>query len=285
MTSNPTADRLLEPPLVLCSGSLGDAPLEAKWRAAAAAGFGWVSVYGAEYHDAVGRGVDCRVLLNSLGLRVAEVDGVANTLGSEERFDEALAIAVALDARSITVVETGRYDPDDAAQLADAAAAFARHCDCADEHGVLVHIEPFAWSHLGRVGDAAAVAAEAGRRNGGVLVDLWHLVRGPDQGLLPEFTDEFPAESILGLQLADTGPEPWPAVRDECMTDRRLPGEGHADLVAYIAALAAAGPVPPVGVEVFGRALAGLAPVAAARRCHAAAQATLGAAAQSGSFR
>lgn len=255
---------------MLCSGSLGDVPLEVKWRAAAAAGFAWVSVYGHEYHAAVDRGVDCAGLLAELGLRIAEVDGVATTVCSEEKFVSALDIAVALDARSITVVETGDYDPQEPAQVRAAAKAFARHCELAAEHGLLVHIEPFAWSSLARLRDAAAIVAAADRLNGGLLVDLWHHVRGPDQGRLDS---GIPAESIFAVQLADTGPEPWTSIRDECMTDRRLPGDGKADLAVLLAAVAGPGPLPPIGVEVFG--LVDLEPAFAAQRCFATAKDTL----------
>ena len=262
-------------PLVLCSGSLGSAPLEEKLVAAADAGFGWVSIYGGEYRAASEAGVDVASLLNRLGLRVAEVDGVAVSLRAPELFAEAMDIAVATSARSITIVETGAFDPSDNAQMREAVAAFGEACDVAAERGVLVHIEPFAWSSLARSADAARIVELAGRENGGLLLDLWHHVRGPDQGVLDA---SIPPAMLLGIQLADVAPEPWPNVRDECMEHRLLPGEGHGALAGRLADLADRGPLPPVGVEVFGAALSALGPAGAAAAARRSLESTLKAA-------
>ena len=258
--------------LVLCSGSLGSVPLDTKLRAAAAAGFGWVSLYGHEYRAAVEAGVDCAALLRELGLRVAEVDGVAVTMGSDETFAEALDIARAVEARSITIVETSAYDPADTTQVTAAIEAFRRHCDLADRHGVLVHIEPFAWSDLCRTKDCAVIINEAGRSNGGLLLDLWHLVRGPDEG---NIDPALHPSSVFEVQLADTVGEPWDNVRDECMGRRLLPGQGHADLSNHVAELATVGALPLVGVELFGRGANTDRPGDAAAACWTALQEVL----------
>ncbi|NNE74807.1 MAG: hypothetical protein HKN26_14165 [Acidimicrobiales bacterium] len=156
-------------------------------------------------------------VVRDLGLWVAEVDGVVQSVLSTDGRDEALALAVQLGARSITVVETG-----------------------------------------------------AGR-------DMPTLVpheRAPD-GVLPPDLD--PAR-IYEVQLADTLAEPGPDVRDECMTQRQLPGHGHGELRRRIAALAELGPLPPIGVEVFGAVLAAHAPTEAARLAFEAANQVLDAA-------
>ncbi|MDG2026451.1 MAG: sugar phosphate isomerase/epimerase [Acidimicrobiales bacterium] len=237
------------PPLVLCSGTLGPLPLDEKFRAAAAAGFDGVSAYGDEIDAATADGVDCGALARELGLMVAEVDGVVISSRSTEDADHALANARSVGARSITIVEAGEYDPDNEQHVAEAVDAFGEICDRAAVDGILVHIEPFAWSQLGRTTDALEITRRAGRPNGGLLLDYWHHVRGPDQGVLDEAIQ---LSDILGIQLGDTGPEPWNNVRNECMASRRLPGEGRSDLPTRVAALAAQGPLPPVGVEIFG---------------------------------
>ncbi len=234
-----------------------------------------VSVYGHEYHQAVDDGVDPAAMCAELGVRIAEVDGVAITLEDTAAFDEALTIAVALHAYSITIVETGEYEPNDAGHFAAAVSAFGRRCDLAAEHGIVVHIEPFAWSSLGRTADAVAIAEAADRSNGGVLLDLWHHVRGPDGGVLDP---SIPMSRILGIQLADTIEQPWPNVRDECMTLRQLPGAGHAQLARRLKDLAARGPLPPIGVEVFGEVLDQVRPDVAASAARDALEQTMAAA-------
>lgn len=258
---------------MLCSGSLGSVPLEQKFRAAAGAGFAFVSVYGHEYRDAVERGVDLAALCDDLDLRVAEVDGIAISLQRPEFFEEAVATASALRARAITVVETEPYDPADRHQVAAAVAAYGLLCDAAQRAGAVVHIEPFAWSSLARMEDVLAIVRGADRPNGGVLLDLWHHTRGPDAGVLPP---ELEASDLLGVQLADTAAEPWANVRDECMHHRLLPGDGTALLSRTLRELAERGPLPPVGVEVFGAALSHDEPAQAARRAFSATMAVLG---------
>jgi sugar phosphate isomerase/epimerase len=252
---------MTRPPIILCSGSLGSIELSQKIEAAAEAGFDGISVYGDEVRAAVEAGVDCGSLAADLGLMVAEVDGVVVTSRSTEHFDEALDIAEHMAARSITMVETRAYDPTDDRQVSEAAEVFGELCDRAALAGRLVHIEPFAWSSLGRTADAAEIVRRAGRPNGGLLFDLWHHVRGPDQGVLDDAID---VASIFEIQLADTHATAWPNTRDECMTSRLLPGHGHADLAPRLRALAARGPLAPVGVEVFGTELDGLLPARAA---------------------
>ena len=170
-------------------------------------------------------------------------------------------MARSLGARSITMVEAGHYDPSDRHHRREAASAFGALCDRAADHDLLVHIEPFAWSSLGRIADAMAIVTGADRPNGGLLLDLWHHVRGPDRGRLPPGFDH---ERVFGIQLADTLAAPWSNVRNECMNRRLLPGDGHGRLADRLAELADHGPLPPVGVEVFGEAMAGQPPVEAA---------------------
>lgn len=260
------------PPLVLCSGSLGSAPLSEKIDAAAAAGFEWVSLYGHEYRAAVDAGIDVAALLADHALRVAEVDGVAITLSDPDLIDQALEIATATAARSITIVETRSFDANDPMAVDAAVRAFGEACDLAADQGVLVHIEPFAWSDLGSTMVAADIVSQADRRNGGLLLDLWHHVRGPDAARLDP---SLPPSMLFGIQLADTVADPWPDVRDECMGHRLLPGEGSADLPRRLAELSARGPLPPIGVEVFSDALADAGAHEAARRCRVAVDETL----------
>jgi len=260
------------PELVLCSGSLGDVPLPVKIRAAAEAGFGWISMYGYEYDAAVAGGLDVASALHDAHLRVAEIDGVATSLFDPDAFGRALDIAVTVGARSVTIVETTSFNPTDLEQMGHATDAFAAACARAATHDVLVHLEPFAWSPLATTGDAATIITGAAQPNGGLLLDLWHHLRGPDAGNLHEAVDP---TMLIGLQLADTVATRWANVRDECMQQRLLPGDGHGDLAGHVATLASLGPLPPVGVEVFGETLRRLEPTEGAVRCRAAVERTL----------
>jgi sugar phosphate isomerase/epimerase len=191
----------VSPPLILCSARLGTIGLAEKFAASAVAGFDGVSVYGNEVQTAIDAGVDLSTTRGAAGIWAAEVDATVRSVRSLEGLDDGLRYARLLGARSITVVETGDYDPTDRRQV-----------------------------------DAAKIVAGADRPNGGLLFDLWHHLRGPDGG---QFDPSIDPSMIFEIQVADMGADAWPNVRDECMTSRLLPGEGHGQLARRVAALVA----------------------------------------------
>jgi sugar phosphate isomerase/epimerase len=218
--------------LILCSGTLGRVPFAVKARAAAAAGFDGISIYAREAEPGL------RSLLDDLGLAVAEVDGPMAWMRGQPGPEpaRALDLAAELGARSVTVLETTGEEPDPGL----AADAFGALCDRAVLLGLGVHIEPFAWSGIATLALAHEIVARAGHTNGGILLDTWHLARGPDGGRL----DPAAIDSVVAVQVSDPAPEPGPHLRDECMTDRRLPGPVSAAILAQLGRV-------PVELEVF----------------------------------
>lgn len=210
-------------------------PFADKARAAAAAGFTGISIYAREHEPGL------RALLDDLGLAVAEVDGALAWLPGQPGTDvgRALDIAAELGARSLTVVEVTGQAPDPGM----AADAFGVLCDRAVPLGLGVHLEPFAWSGIPTLDAAHEVVARAGHSAGGILLDTWHVLRGPDRGVVGPAA----AGAVVAVQVADPSPDPHGLdLRDECMTDRRLPGPGAAGVLAQLPAGL------PLEVEVFG---------------------------------
>ena len=207
-----------------------------------------------------------RELLEDLDVRVAEYDGVVMTMRSPEGAEDAVAAAVALGARSITVLEHSDWQPSE--HLDQAAATLAEVADQAAEHDILTLIEPFAWSPLDDHRVAAEIVERAGRPNAGLLLDTWHLWRGPERGQLDLSID--PA-MIKEIQVGDTGPEPEGNPTDEelsheCIHGRLMPGEGYGEISELLAEFAERGVDAPLAVEVFYQSLDGIAPAEAARR-------------------
>jgi sugar phosphate isomerase/epimerase len=264
--------------LVLCSGTLPrGVPFAERVAAAAAAGFAGISLWGRDHAAARAEGLsdeDLRVMLADHGLFVGELDpawwwlpGAADvsippSLDTEDvfRFGEAdlFALAELFGARSLNAVDVfgGEWSVDDAAE------AFAGLCERADEHGLLVHLEWLSWSKIPDLATAAAIVRLADRRNGGLNVDSWHLVRAGDS---PEELAKVPADMILGVQLDDGPREPEADLLHATLHERLLPGEGEFDLTGIVAALRATGAAAPIGVEVFSDALHELPPREAAR--------------------
>ena len=256
-------------PPYLCTGTLGRVPWEEKARAASAAGFARLSIYGWEHRKLYERGWDdaaIRELLEDLSLRIAEYDGVAMTMRSPEGAEDAVAAAAALGARSITVLEHSDWHPGE--HRDQAAATLAEIADQAAEHGILALIEPFSWSPLDDHRVAAEIVERAGRPNAGLLLDTWHLWRGPERGQVDSAID--PA-MIKAIQIGDTGPDPVgrptpDEIAYECIHHRLMPGEGHGNIAGLLADLAHRGVDAPVSVEVFSDELNALETHVAARQ-------------------
>jgi sugar phosphate isomerase/epimerase len=247
---------------VLCSGTLGQIPFTEKIEAAAAAGCAGISVY---YRESSAP-EQVRRALADVGLGLAELDGAMTWLPNWDSppapsAAEFVDRAATLGARSCTVIEiTGVTPPRDMA-----VESFAAVCDLAAQADLLVHIEPFPWSGISDFGFAADIAAGAGRANGGILLDTWHLFRGPNRGSLPTHLDP---RTVLGLQINDVRATRSDNIRHEAMHERMLPGAGvaAAEIRALLERLRAGGCSAPLGVEVFSDELALLPPQEVALR-------------------
>jgi sugar phosphate isomerase/epimerase len=267
--------------LVLCSGTLPrGVPFLERLRAASAAGFAGISLWGRDYRAARDEGLtdaDIVAMLADHGLSVGELDpawwwlpgaletgrSIPAAFDEQEVFaygaDDLFRLADLVGARSMNAVDVfgGGWS------FEEAVASFAALCDQAAAHGLLVHIEFLPWSRFPDVASAWDVVRAADRANGGIAVDAWHYVFG---GSTRESLRSVPGDRVLGVQLDD-----GPAVVEgdpvhATLHDRRLPGEGVFDLGTLMADLASMGVASPVGVEVFSDALHALEPAQAARR-------------------
>ncbi len=263
---------------MLCSGTIRAAPFAHTVSAAGAAGFQGVSLYYDEYAIARAEGwsdADMRALLDDNGVAVAEIDGRMDWLPGDwgaPSVADFVAAAAALGARSITVLETrGRRVGTDL-PLAVAVQAFAALCDRAADHSLLVHLEYFPWSGIAAFAIAHEIARNADRANGGVMVDVWHHLRGPDDGAIDFAVG---CASVLAVQVSDVSSAPSDDLRGEARHHRVLPGQGAGNVIDLLRALRAQGCTAPMEVEVFSDELTRLAPAEAARRAGDALRAVL----------
>jgi sugar phosphate isomerase/epimerase len=264
--------------LVLCSGTLARRTsfLE-RLQGASGAGFTAISLWGRDYRAARLEGhsdADLRSMVDDHGLAVAELDpawwwtpGARDVHIPPEddpvdvfRYDEyeLLRIAELFGARSINAVDVlgGHWSAD------DGAAAFARLCDRAADHGLLVHLEWLSWSKIPHLDAALEIVGLADRRNGGLNIDTWHCAR---TGTTAAQLRALPGHRVLAVQISDGPSVAEDDLLDATLHHRRLPGAGDFDLTGYLRALTAAGSNAPIGVEVFSDDLHALGPEAAAR--------------------
>jgi len=264
---------------VLCSGTLRHGiSFRQRLAAARAGGFSAISLWGRDHREARAEGwsdADIVAMLDDHGLAVAEVDpawwwlpGAADVhippdLDREGIFafgeDELFAVAEAVGAHSVNAVDVfgGAWSLDEAAE------AFARLCDRANERGLLVQLEFLPWSKIPDMTTAWEVVRRADRANGGLTLDAWHYFRSGSAGPL---LSTIPGDRILGLQLCDAAATPEPDPMHATLHERLLPGDGELALATLVADLRASEAVAPIGVEVFSDDLDLLEPEEVGRR-------------------
>jgi sugar phosphate isomerase/epimerase len=114
--------------------------------------------------------------------------------------------------------------------------------------GSTIAIEFMPFSNVPTVTAASELVAAAGHPAGGLMVDLWHIMRGP--GTLDELA-ALPLEHITGVELDDGGPEQIGDGYTDTVLHRMIPGQGVWDVPAFIRILQDKGWTGPWGVEIL----------------------------------
>ena len=162
----------------------------------------------------------------------------------EQRKRLLLNAAVALGAHHIKVGDF-LNTPCPMPQLID---SFAVLCAEAAEHGtdVLFELMPFANIHT--LAAALELVEAADASNGGIIIDLWHMVK---LGIAYDDVARIPSRFLGGIEINDgTFTAPWDLVEDT-INHRRLCGEGEFDVRGFVDTMLATGYSGPWGIEVL----------------------------------
>jgi sugar phosphate isomerase/epimerase len=128
------------------------------------------------------------------------------------------------------------------------AEAFSLLAEEAERAGARLGLETFPFCDLNRPSQALEVVRRAGRANGGVLIDIWHVVRA---GVSFDEVRAIPGEWIVHAELDDGDADPVGSLADDTVDRRRLCGEGAFDVSGFAAAVRATGYGGPFGVEII----------------------------------
>ena len=131
--------------------------------------------------------------------------------------------------------------------------AFAALCQEAQEYGATLAFEFMASSMLNTLPDSLAMVAGAGAPNGGLALDIVHVV---NLGITYEEISRIPLNYIVSVELND-GYLPGDPRRDPSGA-RKFCGEGTYDIKGFIQCLQKMGYPGPWAVEVFSQELAAL---------------------------
>ena len=235
--------------------NLGRFPLEQRIEAAARAGYAGTGFWLGDLlaWEASGRDYgSLKRLLDDAGHKIVELEYLADWFASGERRTrsdaaraELLRAADALGARHIKVMPP--FLPDDPAGD-DLAGEFAALCAQAADHGLMIGLEMLPFSRLPNLGAALEMVAAADAPNGGLLVDIWHVMRS---GGTMEEVAQLPGRFIIAAELCDAMAALQGAITEDTMRHRKLCGEGEFDVPGFIRAMGRAGYDGPYGVEIL----------------------------------
>ncbi|MBV8998086.1 MAG: sugar phosphate isomerase/epimerase [Solirubrobacterales bacterium] len=205
---------------------------------------------------------EMRKVFDDAGLKYLEVEflweffvaqGQPTRADSDRLRMQLFDTAVAFDAHHIKVGNI----PETPCELDRLIEEYAALCDDAAQHTdarIAYEIIPFD-PNVNTLDDGIRLVTEAGRPNGGLAIDTWHMgkLRIP-----PEELKRIPGEYLAWVELSDGPVKYMDDPIDEVINHRRLPGEGEFDIPGYIEACRAIGYDGPWGVEVLSAALRAL---------------------------
>jgi len=126
--------------------------------------------------------------------------------------------------------------------------SFATLCTDAAEHGTMVGFELMPFAMLDTLEDSLTMLEGAEAKNGGLVLDLWHIAK---LKIPYENIARIPARYITSVELNDgTFEAPW-SLHEDTVNHRRLCGEGEFDIRNFIASVQKAGYEGPWGIEVL----------------------------------
>jgi sugar phosphate isomerase/epimerase len=160
-----------------------------------------------------------------------------------------LESAAALGARHIKVGDFFKT----AVPMAKLIEEFVTLCREAREHGTRIVFEFMPFSRIDSIEDAHALVTGAAQANGGICVDLWHVVK---LGIPYAKVAAFPKQYLLSIEINDgflEAPDGMDMVT-ETTCHRAFCGDGQFDVRGFVSQLRAAGYDAPWGIEVLNKA-------------------------------
>lgn len=232
---------------------------EERVAAAAKAGFQGVGIWHADLQNTLLRLSlrDMKRILDEYGMRHIELEFLGDWFMQGERRQRSdatrqllLRASEALEARHIKV---GDFVKEPCA-MPTLVEAFAALCAEAEHYGARIAFEMMPFANIDTLDGALALVAGAGARNGGVVFDLWHIVK---LGIPYQDVAKFPSQYRFGIEINDgflRTPEGM-TLLEETTQHRQLCGAGQFDVQGFVSTMQNAGYAGPWGIEVLSREL------------------------------
>ena len=128
------------------------------------------------------------------------------------------------------------------------AESFAGLNADAAARGFPVGIEILPFTNLATVKETRAVVEAAGVKDGGLLLDIWHMERN---GIPNSDIAALPPEMIVSIEINDAAAEVQGDLWQDTLNSRLLPGQGSFDIDGFLSAVYSTGFSGPVGIEII----------------------------------
>jgi sugar phosphate isomerase/epimerase len=130
--------------------------------------------------------------------------------------------------------------------------SFADLCKEAEEYGTKIGFELMPFAMIDTLKDSLAMVEGAGAKNGGIILDLWHVVK---LKIPYEEVARMPLRYLISVEINDgTFEAPW-SLHEDTIHHRRLCGEGEFDVKGFLDCVKRTGYSGPYGIEVLSQEL------------------------------
>lgn len=226
-------------------------------QAAAGAGFKGVGIWHADLEHILERCslAEMRQILDDNGITHVELEFLTDWFLEGERKKQSdvqkrkmLKAAETLGARHIKV---GDFHHEKYS-MPELIEAFAALCADAAGHGTRIGFELMPFAMIDTLKDCLTMIEGAGAANGGIVFDLWHLVK---LHIPYEQVQKVPLKWIVGVELNDgTFEAPW-SLHEDTINHRRSCGQGEFDVKGFVGCIRRTGYTGPWGIEVLSQDL------------------------------
>jgi sugar phosphate isomerase/epimerase len=232
-------------------------PFDFKDRVEAAerAGFKGVGIWHADLEHILERRTlkEMKQILDDNGMKYLELEFLRDWFVDGERKKQSdiqrkklLEAATALNAKHVKV---GDFDSTKT-PMPRLIEAFAALCAEAAKYGATIGFELMPFAMIDTLKDALTMVEGAGAKNGGIILDTWHVAK---LGIPYEEVARMPRQYLISVELNDgTYEAPW-SLFEDTINHRRFCGEGEFEVPRFIESVLKTGYSDPFGIEVLSQ--------------------------------
>lgn len=220
-------------------------PLRDRVEAAAWAGYtGFAIAYQDIMHNAATMGFKgMKRLFDDNGMKHIEIEFLGDwfTTGEAKKASDKvrgdlMEAAVALGARDMKIAPEMWTEACDIPKM---TAAFVEVCEHAKKAGTNVAMEIMPFCNVNTLKKGRAIVEGADQQNGGLCIDIWHVIRG---GISFDELRSLPARYFKSVEVDDAAAEIRGATLwNDTLFERLYCGEGSFDIPGFIAAVESTG--------------------------------------------